>query len=780
LRPASFGFGQLRIRLAVLYAGLFAVAMLCVAILLFAVVQRVAEAQVRNELVANGTVFDRLWQQRADQLRSAAGLLARDFGFRAAVATHDRRTVESALTNLEDRLGLPLAFIVDTDGTVTGVDAPAIRKAASALASQLDAGITAGALALGGEPREIVAAPIMAPALSGWVVFSNNLDAHEMRALERLAAIPLSAAVYQRQPDGRWLGTDRSAPADAALDAFIEANVKAGAPAELAGPDGTAIALAKPLPTIPGAPPTALLLQYPLSLALAAYRPLEIAIVVIAICGLALVMAATFRMARSITRPISLLDAAADRLAQGDVASVPVEGHDELGRLAVTFNRMSADIVERERRITHLAFNDVLTNLPNRALFHEHLEQELRQMEHRRIAGIALFCIDLDDFKSINDTLGHPTGDELLRDIAQRLTSEMGGLFVARLGGDEFVLVKPFVDDGAVDDRAGQILTAIRQPMRIGDHEVLPAASIGIAIAPADGHDAETLLRNANLALYRAKAAGRNTWRFFEESMNARAQHRRSIEVDLRQALRNGELELHYQPQLDLAQGRIGAFEALIRWHHPTRGMIPPTEFIPIAEESGLIVPIGAWVIQEACRRAATWPDPIRIAVNVSSIQFGQPGLAQAVMLALQGSGLRPDRLEIEITESIFLASSDATVTLLHSLRNLGVRIALDDFGTGYSSLSYLQSFPFNKIKIDRSFVIGLDRPGGRAIVQAIIDLARALGMETTAEGVEEEGQISVLKAQGCTYMQGYLLSRPLPAAGAARLLEQRRKGEAA
>jgi predicted signal transduction protein with EAL and GGDEF domain len=308
---------------------------------------------------------------------------------------------------------------------------------------------------------------------------------------------------------------------------------------------------------------------------------------------------------------------------------------------------------------------------------------------------------------------------------------------------------------------------------------VLPSASIGIAIAPTDGSDAETLLRNADLALYRAKEAGRRTWRFFEESMNALAQHRRAIEVDLRQALGNGELELHYQPQLDLARNRIGAFEALIRWHHPTRGLIPPTEFIPIAEDTGLIVPIGAWVIQEACRRAVTWPDHIRIAVNVSSVQFGHPGLAQAVMMGLQGSGLRPDRLEIEITESIFLESSDTTVALLHALRNLGVRIALDDFGTGYSSLSYLQSFPFNKIKIDRSFVIDLERPGARAIVQAIIDLARALGMETTAEGVEEQSQLATLRAQGCTYMQGYLLSRPVPASQVTALLSQR-QGKAA
>jgi diguanylate cyclase (GGDEF)-like protein len=777
-----FDFRQLRTRLTVLYAGLFAFAMLCVAGLLFGIVAHNSKAEVRKELIANGTVFDRLWDQQTSQLRSAAGLLARDFGFRAAVATNDRNTIESALANLRQRVGLSSAFIIGVNGNVTGLTEPREAKDAYALSTRLDEGVTAGVASLGGQAHKIVAAPIMAPALTGWVVFAAELDQREMRALERLSAIPLSAAVYLRRSDGTWGGADVSAKAaDPELSRFIEANWHQAQPAEIRGSGGLSIALAKSLPTVPGAPPAVLLLQYPMRLALGPYRPLEIAIAVIGILGLALVVIATWRMARSITQPISLLDAAAGRLADGQVASVPVTSQDELGRLAATFNRMSADIVEREKRITHLAFNDLLTSLPNRAHFNQHLDHELRLAE-RRGNHVALLCMDLDNFKAINDTLGHPTGDELLRRVAVRLSEEVGDAFVARLGGDEFVLIKPFGGDTSrIEDLGRLALATVEVPIHIGEHVLESKASIGIAIAPADGTSGNALLRSAELALYKAKEAGRGTYRFFEEPMNALAQARRALEVDLRHALNNGELELHYQPLFHMSADRVGGFEALLRWKHPQRGYVSPAEFIPVAEETGLIVQIGAWVIRQACRQAAHWPDHIRVAVNVSSIQFQQPGLSHVVLQALQNSGLRPDRLEIEITESIFLERSDSTLQLLHTLRGLGVRIALDDFGTGYSSLSYLQSFPFDKIKIDRSFVMALQsRPGAAAIVKAIIDLANALGMETTAEGVEEQGELAVLQRQGATSIQGFLFSKAVPADEATQLLNAKLRLRAA
>jgi predicted signal transduction protein with EAL and GGDEF domain len=352
-----------------------------------------------------------------------------------------------------------------------------------------------------------------------------------------------------------------------------------------------------------------------------------------------------------------------------------------------------------------------------------------------------------------------------------RLRQAASDGLVVRLGGDEFTIVlrAGTQDEGAV---ARRLIGLLGQPFEIRGHKLTISASAGIAVAPADGSDADTLLKNADLALYQAKAEGRGAVRFFESEMNARAQVRHRLEMDLRRAVAEGELTLHFQPLFDLETNRIGAFEALLRWNHPTLGQIPPAEFIPVAEDTGLIVPIGEWVIQQACREARRWPEDVRVAVNVSSVQFRKPGLEAVLLQAIAASGLQPARLELEITESIFLESSEATLSVLHSLRALGVRIALDDFGTGYSSLRYLQSFPFDKIKIDRSFIEQLlTRHGSSAIVRAITDLARALGMETTAEGVEEEEQLAELRRHGCTSVQGYLFSRPVDADGARALL---------
>jgi predicted signal transduction protein with EAL and GGDEF domain len=349
------------------------------------------------------------------------------------------------------------------------------------------------------------------------------------------------------------------------------------------------------------------------------------------------------------------------------------------------------------------------------------------------------------------------------------------GHFVARLGGDEFVVLQTVGEDrDAIDKLARRILETMAQPLVIDGNEFAPSTSIGIAIAPEDGGSSETLLRNADLALYRAKEGGRGTYAFFEESLNQRAQERRQLETDLRLAVERQEFELYYQPLFDLEHNRICSFEALIRWNHPTRGLISPADFIPIAEDTGLIVPIGAWVVRQACHQAAGWPKHVRVAVNVSPVQFHRGSLNETILLALADSGLAPGRLEIEITESIFLEGSEATLRLLHSLRSLGIRVALDDFGTGYSSLSYLQSFPFDKLKIDRSFIQNLlTREGASAIVRAITQLAHALNIETTAEGVEETAQLMELRAHGCSSVQGFLFAEPMTAADVDRLFAE-------
>jgi diguanylate cyclase (GGDEF)-like protein len=441
------------------------------------------------------------------------------------------------------------------------------------------------------------------------------------------------------------------------------------------------------------------------------------------------------------------------------------------------------DITERtraEEQIRHLAHYDALTDLPNRAMFHERLRQELDQVAPGE--QVAVLYIDIDEFKSVNDSLGHMIGDELLKSVARRLGQCIDDSdFVARLGGDEFAIVQTAVKDPAkVVDLVTRAFDAIRAPYECLGHQVTSDASIGIALAPEHGTDLDQILKNADMAMYAAKSAGRRTWRFFEPAMDAHVRARRILETDLRKAIADGALEVYYQPCVSLHSDTITGCEALVRWRHPERGMISPAEFIPIAEDTGLINQLGEWVLATACAEATTWPDDIRIAVNVSPVQFRSGTLALKIVAALAASGLPASRLELEITEAVLIRDDDAALEILHQLRSIGVRIALDDFGTGYSSLSYLQRFPFDKIKIDRCFVNDVGEPGGSSIVQAVVNIAAARHMTTTAEGVETQRQQELLSALGCNEMQGYLFSPPKPAAEAKRMLLAHRARPAA
>ncbi len=444
-----------------------------------------------------------------------------------------------------------------------------------------------------------------------------------------------------------------------------------------------------------------------------------------------------------------------------------------------------ADITERRRaeaQAAYLARHDALTGLSNRADFRVRLRNAI---ESDRPGGnrLAICCVDLDMFKDVNDTYGHPTGDRLLRMVAQRLRGALGeGDFAARLGGDEFAVVfDAAAAPDAIDATVAQMIETLSQPYPIDGVEVAIGASVGVAMFPADGAGADDLLKNADLALYQAKADGRRRHCFFQQDLQRAALERRELEADLRVALSERQLEVHYQPLVDISGRRVTGFEALLRWRHPTRGMIGPNDFIPIAESSGLIVPIGEWVLRTACAEAASWPDDIAVAVNLSAVQFRSCNLTQTVVSALAQAGLAPKRLELEITESALLADTAATAATLHALRHFGVRIALDDFGTGYSSLSHLRGFPFDKIKIDRSFVKDLaERRDCTAIVTAISSLARSLGIATTAEGVETAEQLDFLRAQGCTQAQGFLFSPARPRADLAALLGRLNGGAAA
>jgi diguanylate cyclase (GGDEF)-like protein len=425
------------------------------------------------------------------------------------------------------------------------------------------------------------------------------------------------------------------------------------------------------------------------------------------------------------------------------------------------------DITERCRAEASLAFmarHDALTQLPNRVLFRERLEQAIAAAGHGNVC--ALLCLDLDRFKVINDTLGHPVGDGLLRAVAARLLAAARTVdTVARLGGDEFAIVQAGLTSVQhAEILADRIVASIQQPFVIDGNRIVVAVSIGISIAHEDDTATETLLKNADIALYLAKSQGRSTYRFFQPEMDGKVQELRAGEMELRNALPANDFELDYQPIMDLRTETVTGFEALLRWNHPVRGRISPLDFIPIAEETGLIVPIGDWVLRAACEAAAAWPDHIDVAINLSPAQFNGAPLFESVQQALAASGLAPTRLVLEITESVLLQHSDDRLVLLHKFHALGIRIALDDFGTGFSSLSYLRGFPFDKIKIDKSFIRDADSSNdSTVIVAAIIGLARSLGMMTVAEGVETQQQLAMLRAQGCERVQGYLFSRPVP-----------------
>ncbi|HUB13992.1 MAG TPA: EAL domain-containing protein [Acetobacteraceae bacterium] len=454
-----------------------------------------------------------------------------------------------------------------------------------------------------------------------------------------------------------------------------------------------------------------------------------------------------------------------DRIVEARCVRLPAGG------VVATFDDITARR-HAEQQVAFMARHDALTRLPNRAAFVERLEATVAQAGRGALA--AVLCLDLDHFKEVNDTLGHPIGDRLLRAVADRLTACVRQVdTVARFGGDEFAVVQ--TDAARAEDVglfAQRIIEVLSLPFDLSGHQVTVGASIGIALIPADGADPDRLLKSADIALYRAKADGRGVYRFFAPAMDARLQERRQLELDLQHALTHEEFELYYQPLIDLESNNVCAFEALLRWHHPQRGLLEPGAFVPLTEEMGLIVPLGGWALRQACREATTWPDNVAVAVNLSPVQFRHRELVPMVAAALEASKLEPSRLELEITEAVLLQSNEEVMETLHGLRDLGVRIAMDDFGTGYSSLGYLRCFPFDKIKIDQSFV--RDLPEGAdaaAIVRAVTRMGNSLGMVTTAEGVETGEQLAHLRAEGCVEVQGYLFSRPRPARELPQLL---------
>ncbi|HYD25868.1 MAG TPA: EAL domain-containing protein [Croceibacterium sp.] len=765
-------FRSLQSRLTALYSATFGVVMLLVAVAMQGAISTSADQKVRSELVSSAAVIDRLWTMREQELEGVARPLALDFGFREAVATDDDETIRSALANIASRIDLPKAFVVRYDGRVVGMRPEDDRAYDPELWDELDSGWQSGALQIDGTTHQAVAAEIKAPALIGWLVLGREMDSH-MKDLSALSAVPVDASVIRRHANGDWVfdGTAQPVNQPGVTDLLASMSVT-----EMSKPTaerlGGKMVLVRPLGTSHGVVSTALMFEFSLADALAEYDFLKYSVFLAGLVGLLLVAFASMRLAKYIVRPISALEQAARALEKGQRTAVPVVSEDEIGTLTQSFNAMSAGIAQREQRIGHMAYHDALTDLPNRQQLGDKLDELLVDVA-RGEGALAVLCLDLDNFKIINDTLGLQVGDKLLKVVADRLTKAAEGHFVARTGGDEFCVLLTGGEVAAAEEVAEALIVRLNEPLTVDGHFLKAGISIGISQAPADSLITDDLLKHADLALHVAKAAGRGRSCRFTADLDIEANQRRAVEMDLHRALAKGEFELYFQPLFDLAHNRFSAFEALVRWNHPERGLLLPGEFIAVAEETGLIVPIGEWVLKEACRQAVTWPDDIRVAVNFSTVQFQSAGLRNLVFQTLATSGLAPDRLEVEITESLFLESSGPILDTLHGLKQIGVRIALDDFGTGFSSLSYLRRFPFDKIKIDRSFILELlNEKEASAVVKAITDLAAALSMETTAEGVEKFEQVEALRVFGCTNVQGYLFSEPVPAAEVGPMLE--------
>ncbi|MDM7954798.1 bifunctional diguanylate cyclase/phosphodiesterase [Blastomonas sp.] len=745
--PVPGRFRSLATRITVWYAAVIALTFTAFIIVATGGVERYAESVATSEMATSAATFDKILELQAAQMRTSADVLAADFGFREAFAISDQPTIASALDSLRDRAGAPLAIMVPLQGDFVSTGAQLSPAEQDALWDAVDSGLDRGVLQVGDHHYNAVAAPILIPDLAGWLVLARPLDAAAMRDMAKLAPKGMAARIR----------TSGELPGGITLQ-----QASATEPVETRIAGERTLYWSKPLSALDKGPEPRLVLRYSLGSALAQYNPIKYLLLALSAIGLVLSIAIGAIVSRGITRPIAALENAAQEISRGSRDKVAIASQDEVGRLADSFNSMVDSIKEREERITHIALHDDLTNLPNRKLFAEQLEFALgRRINSERIM---VMYFDLDNFKAVNDTLGHPVGDELLRAVADRLRTTMPGALISRQGGDEFAILIDQLDPNAnmalLADRVSAVFQA---PFQLRDHRLETSCSIGIAVAPGDGNCPDDLIKNADLALYRAKNEGRNCSCFFEQAMDMEARKRHQMEIDMREAVRKGQFFLNYQPLFSLEQDRVMGFEALVRWQHPLRGRVSPADFIPLAEDTGMIVPISEWVLNEACQRARHWPEDVRVAVNLSPVLFKNAGLPLLVMQALDKAGLKPGRLELEVTESLFIDNIERTTSMLNALRECGVRIALDDFGTGYSSLNYLRSFPFDKIKIDKSFVDDLATDASaRAIIGAITALAAALGMETIAEGVEDAAQLEALRAQGCSNIQGYLFSRPV------------------
>jgi diguanylate cyclase (GGDEF)-like protein len=732
-----------------------------------------AHAKIEEELDVGQRVFARLLDQNADKLKLSARVLAADFAFREAIATHDTGTIASVLSNHGARIGADAMVFVDLEGNVIsdtlrpGGQTRRFEYPALLEANKNDA--TASMEVLDGRGFQLVAVPVLAPLPIGWVVMGFAVDDAMARDLRTLTELEVSFALETPRATGEHWHVLASTLGVAEQDALLsELPERAGGARHLvinlSGVDHQALMI--PLDENDSARIVAVL-HRSLGGALAAFERLRNTLIVLALLSIVMSIVGSIAVARNITRPLETLASAAARIEQGDYAApVDVVRSDEIGVLASSLNHMRGSIADRETRILKLAYEDPLTDLANRSRFANALEQAIVEANTRGF-GLTILMMDLDRFKYVNDSLGHGVGDHVLREVSARLQSTVTrATCVARLGGDEFaILVR---DDDGTDpaDDARNIITALESPILFEGQPLDVGTSIGIARYPKHGRDAQTLVRNADIAMYAAKR-NKTGFAVYEARYDTSQQEHLSLLSELRRAVEHDELRLYYQPKVSLHSANISAVEALIRWEHPTRGLVSPALFIPFAEQTGYIKVLTRWVLCEAIRQIAEWQrDGLRltVSVNISARDLMNRELPEQVNALLMEHGVSPSLLCLEITESGFMEDPAHAQRVLDRLSELGVKLSIDDYGTGYSSLSYVMRLPVQELKIDRSFISRMaSDPEIATIVRSTIDLGHNLNLKVVAEGVEDLAAWNMLRVLGCDDAQGFFMSKPLP-----------------
>jgi diguanylate cyclase (GGDEF)-like protein len=764
-------FRHLRTKLTVLYAGLFAGALLLVSLAVYAAISGNARSVVRGELLASGTVFDRIWALRAGQLQGSASLLSRDFGFREAVASRDEATIKSALENLRVRLGIDMAFLVGIDGRVTGVDSQGLGAAGEQIMQAVNTDDSpSGVLVINGAPYQTIAAPILSPTLAGWVVFAAKLDSREMKALEKLSAIPLDAAVLGRNDAHVWVWPSEIAVLrgkdPTVFSTFVNAalTLKTPEPRDFATADGDALTLVKPLKAIDGGAPAALVLSYPMSRAMAPYKPLLVMIAATGLGAMALLAAGSWMLARSVTRPVSALDEAAHRLERGENAAVNVETNDELGRLARSFNAMASEIRERERRITHLAMHDDETNLPNRLSLERALSAMTPAAEARG-QTVAVVALGVDRFTHVRGAIGYTLAGALMTEVGQTLQRLRPDDPIGRISNG-IVGMGLIVNDVEEARRiAAYLQHALEAPVRLGEHAIDVSLTAGLAAWPDHVDRPSALINRASVAVDQAHARGRKLAVFDAKAYGDPAA-KLSLMSEMLGAISAGDIYVNLQPKYDLRDGRTTGVEALVRWKHPIRGMVMPDDFIPLAEETGHIRALTEHVLslsiaQQAQLAAAG--HSLAMSVNLSGRLVGDPEFAEECLLLSQRAC---GELCLEITETAVIDNPAVALQMIDRYASAGLKISIDDYGSGLSSLAYLKQIRAHELKIDKAFVMGMaEGQKDVLLVRSTIDLAHSLGLKVTAEGVETPAAQALLAGMGCDLAQGYLIARPMPLA---------------